>query len=132
MAARHRVASGHMRSVFIAAMILAVPMFAVASERFFTAVGEDAAAFELPSDVTLARSSHLVRSGLTIERYQQTYEGAHVLGGQITIHRDESGNVVRVGGPIMPTSHHQTACASPPRGREVSLIATSARKGPAT
>jgi Zn-dependent metalloprotease len=87
----------------IAAMFASVAVLGQAqADGFFTLTGEVAAGYAAPSDTTLIRSMPMERFGLTYERYQQTHEGAKVLGGQVTIHRDDDGNVVRVMGAHYP------------------------------
>jgi Zn-dependent metalloprotease len=87
----------------IAAMIIAGPVMGEAqADGFFTLTGDEAAGYAAPSDTTLIRSMRMERFGLTYERYQQTHEGAKVLGGQVTIHRDDDGNIVRVIGAHYP------------------------------
>jgi Zn-dependent metalloprotease len=84
-------------------MMTAAPALAQAqTDGFFTLTGGEAAGYAVPADTTLIRSIPMERFGLTYERYQQTYQGAKVLGGQITIHRDNDGNVIRVVGAHYP------------------------------
>ncbi len=98
-----RYAARAAKRAIIAAMFVAAPATGQAqADGFFTLTGEAAAGYAAPSDTTLIRSMPMERFGLTYERYQQTHEGAKVLGGQVTIHRDDDGNVVRVIGAHYP------------------------------
>lgn len=98
-----RSAARAAKRAIIAAMFVAAPAMGQAqADGFFTLTGEEAAGYAAPSDTTLIRSMPMERFGLTYERYQQTHEGAKVLGGQVTIHRDDDGNVVRVIGAHYP------------------------------
>ena len=83
--------------------------------------GAEAAAFSLPADVVPVRTFTLA-SGLTYERYQQVYGGAHVLGGQLTLYRAGSGTVVAVIG-----AHYPNISAS----NRVNLTAAEARQASA-
>ena len=60
--------------------------------------GGQASDFEVPGDMELVLSYDLPAYGLTYERYQQFFGNAHaqVLGGQITLYKDRSGNTVTV------------------------------------
>ena len=92
-----RYAARAAKRAIIAVMFVAAPAMGQAqADGFFTLTGEEAAGYAAPSDTTLIRSMPMERFGLTYERYQQTHQGAKVLGGQVTIHRDDDGNVVRV------------------------------------
>jgi Zn-dependent metalloprotease len=84
--------------VFIAAVICAAPALASVQQEFFSLSGIESADFVLPPDMILEHTSQPQGTGVTVERYRQIYDGARVLGGQITIHRDEQGNVIRVDG----------------------------------
>ena len=90
-----------------AALLVALaagPVFAVnlaepASSAGFRALsGVPAAKFGLPNDVELINSFSLPKHGLTYERYQQFFGNAHaeVLGGQLTLYKDESDKTVAV------------------------------------
>jgi bacillolysin len=92
------------------------------SQASFRALsGSDAAQFGLPSDVTLVHTIDLPAYGLTYERYQQVVGKANaaVLGGQLTILRDDSGAVVAVIG-----AHY----LSIQRTNKVNLTAAQARE----
>jgi len=65
---------------------------------FRTLSGQAAQSFVLPADVRLAQSLRLDTYGLTYERYQQYAGFAQVLGGQLTLYRDDAGNIVNVVG----------------------------------
>ncbi len=64
--------------------------------------GAEAAFFVLPGDVELTNSMRLERYGLTYERYQQFFGAAKVLGGQLTLHRDDTGAITTVIGAHYP------------------------------
>ncbi len=68
----------------------------------FSLSGDVAGAFVLPGDVELVQSFRLDTYGLTYERYQQYFGQAQVLGGQITLYRDDSGAVTIVIGAHFP------------------------------
>ena len=69
---------------------------------FRALVGADAAAFTVPGDMKLVRTLQL--GGATYERYQQVFGlgGAEVLGGQISLYRDASGQIASVTGSRFP------------------------------
>ena len=62
----------------------------------FSLSGDSAGAFVLPGDVELVQSFRLDTYGLTYERYQQYFGQAQILGGQITLYRDDSGAITTV------------------------------------
>ncbi|NIS35992.1 MAG: hypothetical protein GWO04_41345, partial [Actinobacteria bacterium] len=64
--------------------------------------GAAAEAFVLPADVELVTSTRLARYGLSYERYQQVFGEARVLGGQITLYRDDDGVITSVIGAHYP------------------------------
>ena len=64
--------------------------------------GAEAEFFVLPDDVELTNSMRLERYGLTYERYQQFFGAAKVLGGQLTLHRDDTGAITTVIGAHYP------------------------------
>lgn len=64
--------------------------------------GAEARAFAVPADMRLVRSFRLDAYGLTYERHQQYLGEAQVLGGQITLYRDDSGATVTVIGAHYP------------------------------
>ncbi|HSF96160.1 MAG TPA: M4 family metallopeptidase [Thermohalobaculum sp.] len=98
-----RIAAGVAAPVFAAALFAAAPALGQAQpDGFFTLTGGGAAGYAAPSDTTLVRSMPIGRLGVTMDYYQQTFGGAEVLGGLITIHRDADGNVVRVIGAHYP------------------------------
>lgn len=79
------------------------PALAAADDGGFRALsGVDAAGFVLPEDVELVRSFRLEAYGLAYERYQQTFGNARVLGGQLTLYRDDAGDVTMVIGAHYP------------------------------
>jgi thermolysin len=88
--------------VILVSLTLAVtPSFAAEGPGGFRALsGQDAAAFRLPNDV--ARAGSRAVSNLTAERYQQYFGNALVLGGQITVYRDASGQATAVIGAHYP------------------------------
>ena len=87
----------------VCALVLTAPDASWAQTGgFFTLSGSDAAAYSLPRDMAAMGSFRIPRLGLSYERYQQTFGTAWVLGGQITIHRDEDGNIIRVMGVHHP------------------------------
>jgi Zn-dependent metalloprotease len=65
--------------------------------------GTEAERFVLPDDTRLVRSGRYPRYGLRWERYQQYQHGVPVLGGEITVHRNESDVAVLVIGASYPT-----------------------------
>jgi Zn-dependent metalloprotease len=80
--------------------------FSPDSQASFRALsGPEAAQVGLPSDVTLIHTLELPAYGLTYERYQQVVGNANaaVLGGQLTILRDDSGTAVAVIGAHFPS-----------------------------
>ena len=95
---QHAIEKGAIVAIFIAA-----PAMSYAQEsKIFTLTGSAAANYIMPSDMTLIRTLPMARFNLSYERYQQSYEGAKVLGGQITLHRDTAGHVLRVIGAHYP------------------------------
>jgi Zn-dependent metalloprotease len=73
-----------------------------ASGGFFALAGDDAALYVAPADLKLVRKLEL--GGATYERYQQVFgtAGAAVLGGQVSIYRDASGQARAVTGAYYP------------------------------
>ncbi|MCH8351002.1 MAG: hypothetical protein IIB29_12155, partial [Chloroflexi bacterium] len=71
---------------------------------FRSLIGYGAASFVVPDDMELVKSFDLSVYGLTYERYQQFFGTAHaeVLGGQISLFRDDSGEVTTVLGNHYP------------------------------
>ena len=72
------------------------------SSGFLALSGEEAANFDLPSDLQLVQSFYNVQNGLTYERYQQYFGVAQVLGGQVTLYIDDSGTIATVIGAHYP------------------------------
>lgn len=74
-----------------------VPIVGAATipEGSFAFSGGAAAKFTLPTGMTLVHTSTYA-DGRTASRYQQSLEGASVVGGQITITRDSSGKGLTV------------------------------------
>ena len=102
-------------AVLVMALLLGLPATTVAqggpdASGFRALSGQKAAAFSVPGDMQLVKTFHLSRYSLTYERYQQVFGagGAEVLGGQITLYRDNGGNITTVIGAhypnIVPTS----------------------------
>jgi len=88
-------------------MLMTSPGFAQApgaqnSGGFLALSGEEAANFDLPSDMQLIQSSYNVQNGLTYERYQQYFGVAQVLGAQVTLYIDDSGTIATVIGAHYP------------------------------
>ncbi|MCZ6763488.1 MAG: M4 family metallopeptidase, partial [Alphaproteobacteria bacterium] len=77
--------------------------------------GAEAAFFVLPDDVDLVSSRRIERHGLTYERYQQVFGGAKVLGGQLSLYRNDAGDITTVIGAhypdIVPTNAARLAAA---------------------
>ena len=74
------------------------------SRGFRALSGGPAANFVVPTDMELVKSFPLPAYGLTYERYQQFFgkARAEVLGGQITLYKDDSGSPVAVIGNHYP------------------------------
>jgi len=70
--------------------------------RFLALSGAQARGYVVPEDMQLVRSGFHARDGLRWERYQQVQGGIPVLGAEITIHRDQAGDVVLVIGDAYP------------------------------
>jgi Zn-dependent metalloprotease len=64
--------------------------------------GGEARRFVLPNDMRLVRSGVLSGYGLRWERYQQVQRGTPVMGAELTLHRNEAGDVVLVVGESYP------------------------------
>jgi len=79
-----------------------VDAFASGGGGFRALSGAEAAFFVLPDDVDLVSSRRLERYGLTFERYQQVFGNAKVLGGQLTLHRNDAGDITTVIGAHYP------------------------------
>ena len=102
-------------AVLVMALLLGLPATTVAqrgpdASGFRALSGQKAAAFSVPGDTQLVKTFYLSRYFLTYERYQQVFGagGAEVFGGQITLYRDNGGNITTVIGAhypnIVPTS----------------------------
>ena len=102
----------------------------------------EAAFFVLPDDMDLVTSTRLGRYGLTYERYQQVFGSAKVLGGQLTLYRDDSGAVTTVIGAhypnIAPTNRVRLTPAAArgivdrdvgPEGRRITDLMIDPRSG---
>ena len=90
-----------------------------AESGFLALSGAAARGFAVPPDMRLVRSLDLEGEGLTYERYQQYFGAAQVLGAQISLFRDDSGDAVAVIG-----SHHPDLVAT----SAVSLTAAAAEQ----
>ncbi len=64
--------------------------------------GAAAAAFQIPADVQMIRLEKRTSYGLQAARYQQYFNGAKVLGGQLSIYTDAGGNRLAVVGAHYP------------------------------
>ena len=64
--------------------------------------GAEAAAFHVPADMQLVRHDDLTNYGMQADRYQQYFNGAKVLDGQLTVYKDSSGNTIAVVGAHYP------------------------------
>jgi thermolysin len=85
---------------------------------FHALSGPAAAHFALPNDVSLVQTVSLPAHGLSYERYQQYIGSANaaVLGGQLTVYRDDSGATTAVIGrhfsSIQPTNRVNVTAAT--------------------
>lgn len=87
--------------VLVSLMLAVTPSIAAEGPGGFRALsGQDAAIFRLPNDVAVTHSGNF--NALSVERYQQRFGDALVLGGQITIYRDASGQATAVIGAHYP------------------------------
>jgi Zn-dependent metalloprotease len=129
--------------MFVAVAVLALALWAAAGPGaasrsieaaqptgFRVLSGPAAQSFVLPADVRLTQRLHLDAYGLTYERYQQYAGFAQVVGGQLTLYRDDAGNVVNVVGSHYPgvapasapaLSHGDAAAVA---GRDIGPAAT--------
>ena len=82
--------------VVVLGFLSTVAVQAQTGASFRALSGAEADFFVLPDDVDLVSSLRLGRYGLTYERYQQVFGGAKVLGGQLTLYKDDSGAVTTV------------------------------------
>jgi bacillolysin len=64
--------------------------------------GQAARNFQVPGDMKLVAQEGLARYGLSADRYRQFVGEAEVLGGQLTVYRDEAGTAVAVLGSHYP------------------------------
>ena len=64
--------------------------------------GTEAAAFHVPNDMQLVRHDDLTSYGAQADRYQQYFNDAKVLDGQLTVYKDSSGNTFAVVGSHYP------------------------------
>ena len=69
---------------------------------FLSLSGEEARAFVIPTDLKLESREMLAEQRLTRERYQQYWDRAKVLGGQVTLYRDATGTATLVIGAYYP------------------------------
>ena len=65
-------------------------------DGFIALKGPAAAGFQVPADVRLVGTENLKARGLVSKRYQQMVGDAEVLGGQLTVLSNASGNTVAV------------------------------------
>ena len=87
----------------MAAILLLGAAPALGQEAGFRALsGVEARGFVVPQDVEFVKSFRLGVHGLTYERYQQTFGDARVLGGQLTLYRDDAGEITMVIGAHFP------------------------------
>src|SRR5687768_13791658 len=82
--------------LLVGVIFLAAGPVSAASAQRYALRGPDAAAFQLPADMALARTLPIRADRLSWERYQQRFGDAAVLGGQLTLLRDASGRPVAV------------------------------------
>lgn len=75
---------------------------ASSQDPFRALSGADAASFTLPRDVQIVSSFDLEALELTYQRYQQFAGGVPVLGGQLTVIRDDTGEASAVIGAHYP------------------------------
>ncbi len=64
--------------------------------------GQAARNFQVPGDMKLMAQEGLAKYGLSADRYRQFVGDAAVLGGQLTVYRDEAGTAVAVIGSHYP------------------------------
>ena len=90
-------------------LILIVPVAASNNQQgnsggsgFRALRGAEAAAFHIPADVQQTRLERLNGYGVQAARYQQFFNGARVLGGQLTVYTDAQGARVAVVGAHYP------------------------------
>lgn len=89
-------------SLSVSALLVVIAPTSNASNGSFALSGSDAAEYSVPLDMKPVRSFELSNYGITYERYQQYFGNARVLGGQVTLHKDETGEIVTVIGAYYP------------------------------
>jgi Zn-dependent metalloprotease len=92
--------------VVLTLIILIIPTTAAEKSQhpagFRALNGQAARNFQVPGDMKLVAQEGLARYGLTADRYRQFVGEAEVLGGQLTVYRDEAGTAVAVLGSHYP------------------------------
>jgi thermolysin len=92
--------------VVLTLIILIVPTTAAEKGRnpagFHALNGQAARNFQVPGDMKLMAQEGLAQYGLSADRYRQFFGDAAVLGGQLTVYRDEAGTAVAVIGSHYP------------------------------
>lgn len=76
--------------------------FAQGSGGFSALTGQAARSFRLPPGLEQVAGEKMDNLGLTVERYQQRFGKALVLGGQLTIYRQANGETLAVIGAHYP------------------------------
>jgi bacillolysin len=100
-------------NVFSAILVLAVALAGTAlpaqaqqgqngNSGFLALRGVEAAAFQVPADMQFVRHDDLANYGVQAERYQQFFNGAKVLDGQLTVYKDSNGTTFAVVGAHYP------------------------------
>lgn len=121
-------------SLVVALLVLSLAGTPLAADTggFRALSGGQAADFRLPGDVEQVKSFYLPAYGLTYERYQQFFGAAEVLGGQLTLYRDDAGNITTVIGAhypnIAPTNTASLSKAQAQRIVERDIGAAGKRK----
>ena len=64
--------------------------------------GAQAAAFNVPGDMSLVRHDSLTSYGVQGDRYQQMFNGAKVFGGQLSVYKNSNGETFAVVGAHYP------------------------------
>jgi Zn-dependent metalloprotease len=90
------------KALILGTAALALAQTEEAPGGFLALSGVRARSFALPDDMQLLRSGVHTRQGVRWERYQQVQSGVPVLGAEVTLHRDEAGNIVLVIGDAYP------------------------------
>lgn len=91
--------------VLVLVFSLVVPVAADDGDqpRGFRALkGAEAASFRVPADMEATTREAMPAYGVQAERFQQTFNGAKVFGGQLSVYRDGSGNALAVVGAHYP------------------------------